>query len=192
MGGRGGAGGGIGAGGPGRGRGMSLARFLSQQDIDRANAASVTDMGDIIRRTFERNAAEINGLELSDAEKKDAVKQMATLATTALKTAAGAVNPYASGPARLTTAQKTGSAADRAAKARGEMDSYIRRLRDQSSKNKKERLKREMIAEARKAAENKAFSNAFVAAQKSGALEVTVNGKKYRRANKRSGTWRPV
>lgn len=106
MGGRGGAGNGIGAGEPGRGRGMSLARFLSQQDINRANAASVTDMGDIIRRTFERNAAEINGLELSDAEKKDAVKQMATLATTALKTAAGAVNPYASGPARLTTAQK--------------------------------------------------------------------------------------
>ena len=169
MGGRGGAGGGIGAGEPGRGRGMSLARFLSQQDIDRANAASVTDMGDIIRRTFERNVA----------EKKDAVKQMATLATTALKTAAGAVNPYASGPARLTTAQKTGSAADRAARARGEMDSYMRKLRDQSSKN-------------RKAAENKAFSNAFVTAQKSGALEVTVNGKKYRRTNKRSGTWRPV
>jgi hypothetical protein len=59
------------------------------------------------------------------------------------------------------------------------MDSYMRKLRDQSSKN-------------RKAAENKAFSNAFVTAQKSGALEVTVNGKKYRRANKRSGTWRPV
>ena len=116
---------------------------------------------------------------MSDAEKKDAVKQMATLATTALKTAAGAVNPYASGPARLTMAQKTGRAADRAARARGEMDSYMRKLRDQSSKN-------------RKAAENKAFSNAFVTAQKSGALEVTVNGKKYRRANKRSGTWRPV
>ena len=33
MGGRGGAGGGIGAGEFGRGRGMSLARFLSQQDI---------------------------------------------------------------------------------------------------------------------------------------------------------------
>lgn len=103
MGGRGGAGGSIGAVETGRGRGMSLAKFLSQQDINRANAASVTDMGDIIRRTFERNAAEINGLELSDAEKKDAVKQMATLATTALKTAAGAVNPYASGPARLTS-----------------------------------------------------------------------------------------
>lgn len=63
MGGRGGAGGGIGAGESGRGRGMSLAKFLSQQDIDRANAASVTDMGDIIMRTFERNVAEINGLE---------------------------------------------------------------------------------------------------------------------------------
>lgn len=178
MGGRGGAGGG-GVGEAGRGRGMSLAKFLSQQDINRANAASVTDMGDIIKRTFERNAAEINGLELSDSEKKDAVRKMAELATTALKTAAGAVNPYSSGPARLTTSQKTGSAADKAARARGEMDSYMRRLRDQSSKN-------------RKAADNKAFSNAFVTAQKSGALEVTVNGKKYRRANKRSGTWRPV
>lgn len=176
MGGRGGAGGG---GEAGRGRGISLAKFLSQQDINRANAASVTDMGDIIKRTFERNAAEIKGLELSDSEKKDAVHKMAELATTALKTAAGAVNPYTSGPARLTTAQKTGSAADKAARARGEMDSYMQRLRDQSSKN-------------RKAAENKAFSNAFVTAQKSGALEVTVNGKRYRRANKRSGTWRPV
>lgn len=42
------------------------------------------------------------------------------------------------------------------------------------------------------AGENKAFSNAFVSAQKSGALEVTVNGKTYRRANRRSSTWRPV
>ena len=151
MGGRGTSG--VGAGEAGRGRGMSFANFLAKQDIERANAASVMDMGDIIKRTFERNAAEINGLELSDAEKKDAVKQMATLATTALKTAAGAVNPYASGPARLTTAQKTGSAADIAARARGEMDSYMRKLRDQSSKN-------------RKAAENKAFTNAFVTAQK--------------------------
>ena len=136
-------------------------------------------MGDIINRAFERNIAEINGLSLSDNEKKDATAQMKNLATNALKTAAGAVNPYASGPARLTTAQKTGSAADRAARARGEMDSYMRKLRDQSN-------------ETRKAAESKAFSNAFVSAQKSGALEVTVNGKTYRRANKRSGTWRPV
>ena len=69
MGGRGGAGGGIGAGEFGRGRGMSLARFLSQQDINRANAASVTDMGDIIRRTFERNVAKANGLSW-DGKKK--------------------------------------------------------------------------------------------------------------------------
>ena len=178
MGGR-GATGTIGTGDAGRGRGMSIARFLSQQDIDRANAASVTDMGDIIKRTFDRNAKEINSLYLSDEEKKEAIQQMANLATTALKTAASAVNPYASGPARLTTAQKAGSAADRAARARGEMEGYMRKLRDQSSANIK-------------AAENKAFSNAFVSAQKSGALEVTVNGKKYRRANKRSGTWRPA
>lgn len=172
MGGRGGTGG---AGKFGKEAGLGL----SKRDIERANAASITDMGDIINRTFERNIAEINGLSLSDNEKKDATTQMKNLATNALKTAAGAVNPYASGPARLTTAQKTGSAADRAARARGEMDSYMRKLRDQSNKT-------------RKAAENKSFSNAFVSAQKSGALEVTVNGKTYRRANKRSGTWRPV
>ncbi len=172
MGGRGGAGG---AGKFGKEVGLGL----SKRDIERANAASITDMGDIINRTFERNIAEINGLSLSDNERKDAATQMKDLATNALKTAAGAVNPYASGPARLTTAQKNGSAADRAARARGEMDSYMRKLRDQSNKN-------------RKAAENKSFSNAFVSAQKSGALEVTVNGKTYRRANKRSGTWRPV
>ena len=177
MGGRGSSG--VGAGEAGRGRGMSLVNFLAKQDIERANAASVMDMGDIIKRTFERNATEINSLELSDAEKKEAIQQMANLATTALKTAARSVNPYASGPARLTTAQKTGSSADRAARARGEMEDYMRKLRDQSRANIK-------------AAENKAFSNAFVSAQKSGALEVTVNGKKYRRANKRSGTWKPV
>ena len=171
MGGRGGAGGGN--------LGQWDRLSLSKRDIGRANAASITDMGDIINRAFERNIAEINGLSLSDNEKKDATAQMKNLATNALKTAAGAVNPYASGPARLTTAQKTGSAADRAARARGEMDSYMRKLRDQSNKT-------------RKAAESKAFSNAFVSAQKSGALEVTVNGKTYRRANKRSGTWRPV
>ena len=172
MGGRGSAGG---AGKFGKEAGVGL----SKRDIERANAASIIDMGDIINRTFERNIAEINGLSLSDNEKKDATTKMKNLATNALKTAAGAVNPYSSGPARLTTAQKTGRAADRAAKARGEMDSFMQSVRSKSSKNKK-------------AAENKAFSNAFVSAQKSGALEVTVNGKTYRRANRRSSTWRPV
>lgn len=124
MGGRGSSGGAPGSAEP-KGRRMSLASFLSKQDIERANAASVADIGDIIKRTFERNANEINSLYLSDSEKKDAVKEMASLATTALKTAAGAVNPYASGVARLTTAQKTGSAADRAAKDRGEAEKWI-------------------------------------------------------------------
>lgn len=178
MGGR-GSSGSVGASDNVRGRGMSLAKFLSQQDINRANAASVTDMGDIIKRTFERNANEISALELTERDKKEAVQKMAELATTALKSAAGAVNPYASGPARLTTEQRTGSAADRAASARGAMDNYMRQLRDKSNANIK-------------AAEKKAFTNSFAAAQKSGALEVTVNGKKYRRANKRSNTWRPV
>lgn len=176
MGGRGSAG----AGGPEPwGRRMSIEKFLSKQDVDRANAASVTDMGDIINRAFKKNVAEINGLNLSDSEKKEAVEKMAELSAAALKAAAGAVNPYSSGPARLTAAQKSGSAADKAAKARGEMAEYMRNLRDRSSAN-------------RRVSEKKAFSTAFVSAVKSGALEITVNGEKYRRANKRSGTWRKV
>ena len=65
MGGRGSAGG---AGKFGKEAGVGL----SKRDIERANAASIIDMGDIINRTFERNIAEINGLSLSDNEKKDA------------------------------------------------------------------------------------------------------------------------
>lgn len=176
MGGRGGAGGND-SGGAGRGRETSLSGMISQRDVDRANAASVTDMGDIIKRTFERNAAEINGLELSESEKRFAVKKMAGLATDALKNAAQAVNPYASGRSRLTVEQKNGSAADRAANARGEMDWYMNELRDLSRSKHKD-------------AESRALSNAFASATKQGAVEVTVNGTRYRRANKRSKTWR--
>lgn len=160
-----------------RGRGMSLARFLSQQDIDRANAASVIDIGDVIKRTFERYANEVSGLDLSDERKVEAVKELANLSTDALKDAAKAVNPYASGPARLTTAQKSGSAADRAAAARGKVDSYMNDLRRESTNNTRAR-------------ENANLSSALSSAMKSGQLEVTVGGKTYYRSRRNSSTWR--
>jgi hypothetical protein len=52
------------------GRSMSIFKFLNQDDIRRANDASITDMGDIIKRMFLSNSKEINNFELSSQEKK--------------------------------------------------------------------------------------------------------------------------
>ena len=90
------------------GRSMSIFKFLNQDDIRRANDASITDMGDIIKRMFLSNSKEINNFELSSQEKKDAIDEMAKLSTAALKASAAAVNPYVSGPARLTQGQRSG------------------------------------------------------------------------------------
>lgn len=49
---------------------MSIFKFLNQDDIRRANDASITDMGDIIKRMFLSNSKEINNFELSSQEKK--------------------------------------------------------------------------------------------------------------------------
>lgn len=162
-----------------RGRQMSLARLLSQQDIRRANDASIMDMGDNIKRTFERYAEEVNGLNLTEARKAEAIQELAKLSTQALKDATKAVNPYVSGPARLTTAQRTGSAADRAASARANVDGYMQKIRQESASNTR-------------SSESRSLASALGDAQKRGALEVTVNGRTYRRTRKNSSTWRPV
>lgn len=156
---------------------MSLAGFLAKQDIYRANAASVMDMGDIISRTFERYAEEVNGLDLTDTRKAEAVKELARLSTDALKAAAKAVNPYVSGPARLTADQKSGIAADRSVAARGKVDSYMKDLRRESANNTSAR-------------EGRGLSSSLSAAMKEGKLEVTINGKTYYRTRKNSSTWR--
>lgn len=179
MGGRGSAGGGTSTAIPVGGRQMSLEKFLSRQDIRRANDASIMDMGDNIKRTFERYAKEVDELSLSDKRKSEAVNELAKLSTQALKDAAKAVSPYVSGPARLTAAQKTGSAADRAAISRAQVDGYMKKLRQESANNAK-------------ANESKKLASALGDAQKRGALEVTVNGTTYRRKRRNSGTWRPV
>lgn len=158
------------------GRRMSLASFLSNQDIRRANDASIMDMGDNIKRTFLRYAQEVNGLDLTDERKAEVVRELGNLSTQALMDAAKAVNPYTSGPARLTTAQRTGSAADRAAQARGRVDSYMKQVRDESAKNARAR-------------ESRNLASALSAAQKDGRLEVTVGGKTYYRARRNSSTW---
>ena len=153
-----------------------LLKFLSQQDIQRANDASLVDMGDIIKRMFQSGAKEIREMEFSDSDKRTYIKELAELSTTALRAAAGAVNPYVSGPARLTKAQLTGSAADRAATTRGNIENYISKLRDKSTANIKAR-------------KNKELATALTAAQEAGKLEIVVDGTRYYRKTKRGKNW---
>lgn len=157
-------------------QGGGLLKFLSQQDIRRANDASLVDMGDIIKRMFLSGAKEIREMEFSDSDKRTYIKELAELSTTALRAAAGAVNPYVSGPARLTKAQLTGSAADRAATTRGNIENYISKLRDKSTANIKAR-------------KNKELATALTAAQEAGKLEIVVDGTRYYRKTKRGKNW---
>lgn len=109
-------------------------------------------------------------------KKKDAIDEMAKLSTAALKASAAAVNPYVSGPARLTQGQRSGSLAGKAADARGSIDSYMKELRNKSDKNVKARKEREL-------------ASALTSAANSGKLEIIVDGKRYYRKSKRGKYW---
>lgn len=69
----------MGGRGSGSGRGSGKAGGLDKNLINRANAASVTDMGDIINRTYHRNIEEIGNLQLSSEEKAKAIHVVPTL-----------------------------------------------------------------------------------------------------------------
>lgn len=148
---------------------------LDAEKIRRANSASLTDMGDIINRTYERGRKEIGEMDLSDAEKKDAISDLKKLSNNALDSASKAVNPFASGRSRLSTSQKTGSAADRAASDRAKVDDYMKGLRKKSSDNATRRANVNLAQQLQKA-------------QSEGKMEVIVNGKRYYRKSKR-GSW---
>ncbi len=164
------------------GRGMSIETFLKnfgQENADlirAANAASLFDMGDSIYSELKRNIEEINKFDLTDDEKQKAIKEQQDLAKRALELQAKAVNPYVSGPARLTTAQKTGSATDRVAEKRAEITEHMQTLREKSEKNRREQENKRIFEAAKKAIENKQ-------------LQFTINGKTYTRKSLRGKTF---
>ena len=158
------------------GKSIDVNNLLSATDINRANAASVMSMGDIINNMVSRGAKEISQLNLSESRKEQAIQDLTNLGGTALTDAAKAVNPYASGRARLTTAQMNGSAANKAAASRGAIDNYMNSIRSESSKNTL-------------AASNANLTSVLSNAMSTGQLQVTVNGKTYYRKTKRSTTW---
>ena len=70
---------------------------LNASLIRRANEASVTDIGDITVRQYQRNVDEINSTVLSDQDKKDAIAKLHELTEKQLDAETTAINPYASG-----------------------------------------------------------------------------------------------
>ncbi len=159
------------------GRRYSLTKWLSNQDIQRANEASfMVDMGNVIKRMFESGAKKIDKMELSNAEKKEAIRKLAELSTDALKDAAKDVNVYVSGPARLSSSQMSGKAADKALESRERIDRYVKELSKKSLANKKRNEERRLGA---------VLSEAEAQKKK----EVSFGGKTYYRKSTRGSIW---
>ena len=152
---------------------------LSKDLIRRANSAgTVVDYGDSTSKAYAKNVEEIKGFDMTSSERKEAYSKLHELTENQLRAEAKAVNPYTSGPARFNKAQVDRNV-ESAASARQKTNNYMESLRKADSAKKK-------------AASAKSFNDAFMAAYKSGVLEFTYNGEKYRRKNARSKTFTKV
>lgn len=152
---------------------------LDKELVQRANAAGTfVDYGDSAVRTYSDRVDEINNMDLTSAEKQAAIEKLHELTTAQLKAESKSISPYSMGvgPARF-DANKMRKANDKAVKAKSETDSHMNSLRE---------AQRQKAAKA----ETQNLTGALGAAQKSGSLEATYNGKTYFRTSKSSGTWR--
>ena len=152
---------------------------LDKKLVQRANAAGMfVDYGDSAVKTYSDRVDEINNMDLTAAEKQVAIEKLHELTTAQLKAESKSLSPYSMGvgPARF-NADKMRKASDKAVKAKSNTDSHMNSLRE---------------AQKQKAAKTEAqnLTGALGAAQKSGSLETTYNGKSYFRTSKSSGTWR--
>ena len=159
---------------------IGKAPALNASLIRRANEASVTDIGDITARQYQRNVDEINATVLSVQDKKDAIAKLHELTEKQLDAETTVINPYASGRgvARF-NGQLVIRTGDKALNARREVSEFM------NSVHAKER---DVIAKRHQQAMTTAITNAL----NSGALEFTVNGATYRRKSKRAKSFERV
>ena len=164
----------------GQAKAGGTAPSLNNELVRRANEASVTDLGDITTRRYNRNVDEINATVLSDKEKADAIKTLHELTEKQLRAEATAINPIATGRgvARFDR-QLVRTTGDKALDARQNVKEFM------DSVHAKER---ETIAKRRQQEMTSAMSKAI----SSGALEFTVNGATYRRKSKRAKSFERV
>lgn len=151
---------------------------LDKELIRRANESSLTDMGDIINRSYQKNIDIVNQLNLPDELKQDAISKLTELHNEQLALQAKSVNPYVSGVARLMPEQKSGKSADLAVNKGVEIDKYMYSLQEHSRKND--------LAD-----KNKRISNAIKEAEKNGLRKITVDDVTWYKARKNWSTKPP-
>ena len=163
----------------GRGGSSAISRagnsngVLSQIKIDRANGASALgNAGDIIQRRYAKNVAEISNMKLTSKEKTAAIAKQHSLAEKALTTTAAYPSWSRTGRARVNVA-KSRVGADKIASANASVESHMKQIRKSSTVNSKASTKKQNALVVQKALAE-------------GKLEVTVNGKRYVRKNKRA------
>lgn len=108
-------------------------KSLNKDLIRQANAVSLTDMGDIINRSFLKHVDVINELNLSAEAKEEALQHITSMYNEQLSFQTGAVNPYVSGVARIVNGSQEKS--ELVAQKQADINLYIQNLQNQSDKN---------------------------------------------------------
>lgn len=150
--------------------------FLDKDLIRQANAASLTDMGDIINRSFLKHIDVINGFNLPAEAKEEAVQHITSMYNEQLSLQIGAVNPYVSGVARPVNGTQKKAAL--VSKKQEDINTYIANLQRQSEKNNISD-KQNLIATTLREAE------------KNGNKKVTIDGVTYYKGRKNWSTTPP-
>ena len=153
---------------------------LNKKLIQQANEASVTDIGDITLRQYNRNVDAIKATVLSDTDKAEAITKLHELTEKQLEAEGSAINPLATGRgvARFDK-QLVRTTGDKALDARRNVNEFMDTVRAKE---------RETIAKRKQQAMTSAMSNALSI----GALEFTVDGVTYRRKSKRAKSFERV
>ena len=154
---------------------------LDNSLIRRANEASVTDIGDMTQRQYQRNLADIAEYSfLSSDEKKTAVDKLHELTTKQLEAEAKIENPLAQGRGvGRFDRQLARASGDTAVYARVKVEEYMRSVRDKNDENRRAAHQKAIVDGARNAIEH-------------GALEYTANGVTYRRKSTRAKSFERV
>lgn len=149
---------------------------LDSTKIAQANArgSMFYSAGDALNRSYNRDIDDIEKMDgLTSEEKAEAKAKVHALASKELDARANYIDTYTAGPARGTGTEKH---IRNAAELSSEREGYMKELKRKSDKVKTAR-------------EEKQVTDAIMAATERGETSVTINGKKYVRKSKRSGTW---
>lgn len=144
--------------------------------IRQANAVSLTDMGDIINRSFLKHVDVINGLNLSVEIKEEALQHITAMYNEQLTLQTGAVNPYVSGVAKIVNGSQEKS--ELVAQKQADINSYIQNLQKQSEKNNISDKQNRIVTTLREATKN-------------GDKQVTIDGVTYYKGRKNWSTEPP-